>query len=223
MAIRTPIIIVNFKTYEECSGMKAVELAKLCEKASKTGCLVAVAVQAADISRVAESVLIPVMGQHTDGIKFGANTGSILPESLIQSGAAGTLLNHSERKLPFAELEKAAKRCKELGLITVVCAATSEEAEAVAKLNPDFIAIEPPELIGGDISVSTAKPELVKETVEKVHKIAPIPILCGAGVKTAEDVRIALNLGTVGVLLASGVTKAANPEKALKELISGTT
>ncbi|MHA1754113.1 MAG: triose-phosphate isomerase, partial [Candidatus Odinarchaeia archaeon] len=43
--------------------------------------------------------------------------------------------------------------------------------------------------------------------------------LCGAGVSKAIDVEAALNLGTKGVLLASGVVKARNPEGVLKSLV----
>jgi triosephosphate isomerase len=220
--IKTPVIIVNFKTYKESSGKKAVALAKICEKvANSSNSVIAVAVQAADIKAVADSVSIPVFAQHIDGATYGAHTGAVVAENVKQNGAEGTLLNHSEKKVSSDELAAAVKRCKEAGLVSIVCAATAKEAESVARLKPDFIAIEPPELIGGDVSVSTARPELIAETVKKVHKVATIPVLCGAGVKTAEDVRKAIELGTAGVLLASGVTKAKNPEKVLKELVAG--
>jgi triosephosphate isomerase len=48
-----------------------------------------------------------------------------------------------------------------------------------------------------------------------------VGVFCGAGVKDRRDVRKALELGTVGVLLASGVVKAKDPEKALRDLASG--
>ena len=78
--------------------------------------------------------------------------------------------------------------------------------------------MEPPELIGGDISVSRAGPEIIEDSVNLVGENR---LLVGAGIKDAEDVRIALSLGASGVLLASGVIKADDPYSALMELVSG--
>jgi len=47
-----------------------------------------------------------------------------------------------------------------------------------------------------------------------------VGILCGAGVKTGSDVSKAIDLGTSGVLLASGVTKSDDPSVALNDLVS---
>jgi triosephosphate isomerase len=77
-------------------------------------------------------------------------------------------------------------------------------------------------LIGGDVSVTTAKPEVITGAVERIHAVNPrVTILCGAGVKTRKDVAKALELGTSGVLLATGVVKAKDPEKALRDLVKG--
>ena len=101
------------------------------------------------------------------------------------------------------------------------CAADIDEAKALAALVPDFVAVEPPELIGGDVSVTSADPEIVSATAAAVREVSEqVGILCGAGVKTGEDVAMAIKLGTSGVLLASGVTKADDPESALRNLVS---
>ena len=95
------------------------------------------------------------------------------------------------------------------------------EAKALAALVPDYVAVEPPELIGGAISVTSADPEIVSGTAAAVREVSEqVGILCGAGVKTGEDVATAIELGTSGVLLASGVTKADDPESALRNLVS---
>lgn len=221
--IRTPLILVNFKNYEKSTGKNAVSLAKLMEKLSvRYNVSIAVAPSTIDLSDVARSVRIPVFAQHTDPIGYGSFTGHVLPDSVKNAGAVGTLLNHAERKIDDKTLEDAVKRCRQLGLLTVVCAESHERAVTVARFRPDFIAVEPPELIGGDISVTTANPEIIQRTVQGVNSVnSQIKVLCGAGVKTGEDVRKALELGTVGVLLASGITKADNPEKAAMDLISG--
>jgi hypothetical protein len=82
-------------------------------------------------------------------------------------------------------------------------------AAAAAALGPDYVAIEPPELIGSGVSVCRADPGIIRRSVEAARKVAPgVKVLCGAGIQTGECVRIALELGTNGVLLASSVVKA---------------
>lgn len=89
-----------------------------------------------------------------------------------------------------------------------------------AVFSPYYIAVEPPELIGGDISVTSANPSIVTNTVETVKGVnKEIKVLCGAGVKNGGDVKAAVDLGAEGVLLASGVVKAADPEAVIRDLI----
>jgi triosephosphate isomerase len=217
-----PVIIINFKAYKESVGKNAVKLAKTCEKAAKKSKVeMVVAVQEQDIFRVSSQVKIKVFAQHIDPINYGAYTGGNLPEGMKESGASGTLINHSECRIDIKTIEKVIKRAKEVGLITVVCAPEPALAARVARLNPDFIAIEPPELIGGEVSVSTAKPEVITNTIKKVRKVSKVPVLCGAGVKDGNDVRIALKLGAAGVILASHVDKAKEPERVLRDLLMG--
>ena len=102
------------------------------------------------------------------------------------------------------------------------CAADVDEAHRLAELGPTFIAVEPPELIGGDISVTTADPAIVSDTVAAVQNInSNVRVLCGAGVKDGNDVRTAVELGAHGVLLASGVTKASDVDAVLADLVAG--
>jgi triosephosphate isomerase len=213
------MLIVNFKTYESAIGQKALELAKIHDKVAKdTGKAIIVAVQPSDVYRISQEVSIPVYAQHADNVGFGSNTGWILPEALKEAGATGTLLNHSEHRFEdINKLEQTVKRVQEVGLHAVVCAEHDDEGAEVDKVcKPEFIAIDPPELIGGDISVSTAQPELIKNSIEKIGD----NVLVGAGVKTAEDIKIAMEFGAKGVLLASGITKAEDPEAVLRELVS---
>ena len=220
--VKLPLVIVNFKTYPECTGKKALELAKVCGKvASETKAEILIAVQAADIRMIANEVNIKVLAQHIDPYEQGTRTGWISPESVKEAGAVGTLLNHSERAIDAARIISSIKKCRELGLTTIVCADVPDRAEAIAYDNPDFIAIEPPELIAGNVSVSKAKPEVITESVKKVESIRKIPVLCGAGVKDKEDVKKALKLGASGILVASGIVKAKNPEEALRDLVEG--
>ncbi|HDM25341.1 MAG TPA: triose-phosphate isomerase [Thermoplasmatales archaeon] len=221
--LRVPIIVVNVKTYAEATGKKALEIAEIMSKVAKeTDANLAIAVQHPDIKIVADNVDIPVLAQHIDPIEPGSHTGWILAEAVKEAGAIGTLLNHSEHRLKLADIDTCIKLAKENELTTIVCSNNLDTSKAIAALKPDFVAIEPPELIGGDISVTTANPEIVADTVKEVRAInREIKILCGAGVKKGEDVSKAIELGTDGVLLASGVVKAQNKEEVLKDLVSG--
>ena len=213
------MIITNFKTYESATGENAIRLAKVHEMvAEETDMNIQVAIQAVDLMKVAEAVDIPVLAQHIDPVGFGSHTGHIMPEAVKAAGASGTILNHSEHRLERDVLAKAIARAKEVGLKTIVCAETPEEGATFLEFDPDYIAVEPPELIGGDISVSSSQPEIIENAAKL---IGSEKLLVGAGVKNGEDVKIAIKLGAKGVLLASGVTKAEDPKAVLLDLASG--
>ncbi len=220
LKLSTPLILVNLKTYSQSLGEKAVHLAKIAEKvAEDTGVCIALAPQMSDLHRVAKSVDIPVFAQHVDHVKPGRGTGAVLVEAVVEAGAIGTLLNHSEHQLRLVDLEASLLRAKEVGLKTVICSNNMAVSGAAAALGPDFIAVEPPELIGTGIPVSQTQPEVVTATVETIQKINPQVVpLCGAGISKGADVAAALKLGTHGVLLASGVVKASKPEMVLRDM-----
>ena len=219
--MKKPLIVVNFKTYAESTGEKAVRIAKYCEEVSRDhGVSIVVVPQIPDIYRVASSVKIPVFAQHLDGAGAGSFTGYITAECIREAGARGTLINHSERRLLLSDIDSAVRAAKKAGLTTIVCTNNIAVTSAAAALSPDFVAIEPPELIGSGIPVSKADPEIVRGSVAAVKKIDPeVKILCGAGISKGEDVVAALELGTAGVLLASGVIKAKDPMAALLDLV----
>lgn len=216
-----PLILINFKAYAEASGKKGLQLAKVAEKLSKEyGVTIAVAPQLTDLLFIAQQVDIPVFSQHVDDVSPGSHTGHVTLEAVKDAGAIGTMVNHSERRIRADQIDVVVKRARQLNLVTVVCTNTPEVTAAMAALGPDMVAIEPPELIGTGIPVSKAKPEVVTSSVDLVKKINPnVKVLCGAGITTGDDVAAALRLGTVGVLLASGVVKAKDWEKAILDLI----
>ena len=221
---QTPMIIVNFKTYLESTGKRAIELARQAEKAAKeTGANIIVVPQVVDLARVAEAVEIPVFAQHVDPIKPGNSTGHVLAEAVKEAGAVGTLINHSERQLRLIDIDSIIALTKEKGLVSCVCANNPSVSAAVAAMHPNITSVEPPELIGSGISVSKAQPEIVTDTVKLVQKVDPkMTILCGAGISTADDVSIALKLGTRGVLVASGIVKAKDPYSVLRAFADAT-
>lgn len=212
------LIVLNFKTYAESTGTNAVKLAATAAKvAAESGVSIVVVPQTVDVFQVAREVDIPVYAQHVDGIQFGGHTGHILAEALAEAGARGTLINHSERRLQLADIDSANQAAQRAKLTTIICTNNVSTTKAAASLRPDFVAIEPPELIGSGIPVSKANPEVVTGAVEAA---AGVKVLCGAGISKGEDVKAAIELGTHGVLLASGVTKAADPETALRGLVA---
>jgi len=222
--LQPPMIIVNFKTYLEATGEKAVELAKKAEKVSlETKISIGVAPQSTDIATVAKTAKIPVFAQHIDPIQPGSHTGYVLAEAVKETGAIGTLINHSERQLKLSDIDAIIKITRQKNLVSVVCANNPNISAAVASLKPDIIAIEPPELIGTGIPVSKAKPEVITDTIRLVREInKKIVILCGAGISRGEDVKAALKLGTQGVLVASGIVKAKDPYIVLREFAEAT-
>lgn len=216
-------IIVNYKTYDQGRGKNGRELTRIFGKVNEEyGVNLAVAVSPLDIKDYNENTDVAVFAQHMDPIGYGSNTGYLLPELVTEAGAVGTLINHSEHRLKLADIEALIRKCDELGLLSCVCTNNILTTKAAACLEPDFVAVEPPELIGGDISVSTAQPEIVSGSVDAVKAVAPdVLTLCGAGVKNGNDVKIALELGSVGVLLASGVVKPSDPAPVMHDLAKG--
>ena len=214
------LIIVNFKTYQGAQGHSAEVLARAMESVQTDARLVA-AVSALDLSSVVEAAPnLEVWCQHLDPISFGSNTGWIHPETAMARGAKGTLINHAEHKVSLEQVAMLLDQVPE-EFEVCACAADVDEARALAALVPNFVAVEPPELIGGDISVTSADPGIVSGTVSAVIQTNDqVQVLCGAGVKSGKDVSTAMDLGAKGVLLASGVTKSENPFEALSELVS---
>jgi triosephosphate isomerase (TIM) len=218
-----PVLILNLKAYPNCLGPGAIRFTGLlAERAQARRVAAAICPSAPDLASVAALLVLPVLAQHVDPFDPGAHTGSVIAEALVASGAAGSLLNHSEHHVPDDELFHAVARLQALGLVPVVCAKDVEDARLLARTHPAYLAVEPPELIGGDRSVSTARPEVVQGAVAAVREVSPTTnVLCGAGVHDRNDVRIALELGAKGVLVSSAITKAADPGEAIDELLAG--
>ena len=217
------MIFLNYKTYEAGTGQKAVELTKTVELiAHQSQIKIIPVVQPMDIKEIALVSTLEIWTQKIDAIDFGAHTGSILPEAVLEDGAMGTFLNHSENKFSgFEDLAKAHDRAREVGLKTLIFAKDISELTKIASLRPDYISYEPPELIGShDVSVATAKPEIIAQASE-ISRKSGIPLIVGAGVHSYNDVKKCLELGAVGVAVASDVMKSEDPKKELLDLVEG--
>ena len=220
--MNTPIVILNYKTYLESSGLNALNLAKDLESAAaESGITMVAAPQAADIYRISDETSLPIFAQHIDPISPGGHAGGNLIETLVEAGISGSLINHSEKRMQLADIDEVIQLCKQNNIESCVCTNNISTSKAVASLNPDAVAVEPPELIGTGIPVSQAQPEVVEDTVREVKKLnKTIKVLCGAGITNGDDMKAAMDLGADGVLLASGIIKAESPKDALLDLVS---
>ncbi len=213
--MKFPVLIINFKAYAESTGLRAVELAKVAESVAKDlGVEIVVAPQYTDLYRVAVNTSLRVFAQSADPVMPGAYTGHVTLESILESGASGVILNHSERPLRLNELAFLVERAKALGLDSVVCAPTSSTASAVSKLRPTAVAVEPPELIGTGRAVSRERPELIRDSLNVVD----VPLIVGAGIESGDDVKRSIELGAQGVLVASAIVKAQKWREKILEM-----
>ena len=212
------MFIINFKNYDNISGSKSLKLAKIAAKISrKYKIKIAVCPPQNVLSEVTKNS-IPVFAQHVDTAKAGSTTGYIVPELVKKSGASGSLINHSEHRIASKEIKELVSRLKILNMISVICVKNVDEARRYSKLNPNYIAIEPPELIGTGRAVSKEKPEVITKSVKAVKEAKnSTRLLCGAGIISGDDVSRALELGARGILVASGIVKARNWERAIDE------
>jgi triosephosphate isomerase (TIM) len=218
----SPFILINLKTYTEGTGKQAHEIAEMAQiVAGESGAQIGIAAGYMDIHPLGYHYELPVYAQHVDGYEPGAHTGHITAYALKQAGATGSLVNHSERRLTLADIDAAVRALREQKMSAVICSSNVPTSAAAAALSPDYVAIEPPELIGSGVSVSKANPGIIKNSVAAVRAVNPkVKILTGAGIQTGECVKIAMELGTDGVLLASGVVKAKAPIAVLRDLVS---
>lgn len=184
------MIVVNFKRYVSEEG--AVSLARIAKKYG--------------------AIVCPQIDHLAACVEAGAEcwTQKYEPEA---KGHVGTLLNHSDYRLDFKMIEETMLNLE--GIKVCVCCKDVEEGIKIAGFNPDWLAFEPPELIGNkEKSVSSERPEDIRRLVSSVR----CSVLVGAGVHDAEDVRVALEMGAKGILVATDVVKAVDPEKELREL-----
>ena len=219
--MKPPIILINYKAYENSYGERGYEISRKIEKVSKEyGVPVIVTVPATMIYKLSKETELIVYAQHVDGLEHGAKTGSILPEMVKDAGGKGSLLNHSERRIRLDEIHDAVIRMRKIGLESVVCVDRYELVHSMGILKPDAILIEPPELIGSGVAVSKAKPEVITRAVDEIKKVPGVYLIAGAGITSGEDVYKAVELGADGIGVASAVMKAKEPERIVAEFIN---
>lgn len=214
-------LIINAKNYEQSIGKNSLKIVKILNELQKKveNTQIYFAASVCDINYIKsniENLGVKILAQDFDTSKYGSSTGQIHIKCLLDYGADGSLINHSERRLTLSEIKKNNEVLRNHGLISVICANNLEEAKAVKQLNSNFVAIEPPELIGGDVSVSKSNPKIIKDGVKICDNL-----LVGAGVKNEMDVKIASQIGAKGILVASGICKSEDPKASTIDLLKG--
>jgi len=215
-----PVFIINFKNYSEILGEGALRLARTAEAVSETvGVELILSPPVPRLSSVASAVGVAVFSQSVGNQQEGKSTGAIIPEALRASGCAGSIINHSESRLPLETIRDLIPRMKGLGLSSCVCGEDAGEVVVMAGLAPEYLAVEPPELIGSGIAVSKARPELLRDSVSSVRGAGYTGrLLCGAGIVSGEDARAAVELGMDGILVASSVVRSKDWRSKISEL-----
>ena len=212
------MLVINCKNYPEVSGGRIARFVRAAERAARRhGVDVAVAPPQHLIGAVAGAG-VRILAQHVDDAAPGGTTGFVVPELLKESGVAGSIINHSEHRVSPASIRGAVARLRGLGMASVLCVRDVAEARRYAGLGPDYVAIEPPELIGSGRAVSRERPGLISRAAAAVGGAGnSTGLLCGAGIVSGEDVSRAVELGASGVLVASGIVKAASWSRAMSE------
>lgn len=212
------MFIINYKNYEEIAGDRATRLASAASSVAKKYKIRIAVAPPHHLLSALKGYAGPILAQHVDNVKIGSTTGFVVPELLKKSRISGSLINHSEHRIPVKDIVDLVSRLRALKMISVVCVKDVSEAAKYAKLNPDYVAIEPPELIGTGRAVSTEKPEIITSAAKAVKAAKnKTRLLCGAGIVTGYDVKRAIELGSKGILVASGIVKAKNWNKVIEE------
>ena len=215
--VKPPFFEIGPKAY--MYGERMLKLAKAADEASvKYDVRIILTPQPSDIYLLKkETKHVFIFAQHMDPIPIGRGNGFILAEALKAAGADGVILNHAEKPMTLADLSTAIKRADEVGMISMACADSLREAEAIAHLTPNIIVAEPTELIG---TGKTSDEEYVIATTSAIKKVNPdIQVLQAAGISNGQDVYRTIRAGADATGTTSGIMKADDPEAMLDEMI----
>ena len=201
------MIVINFKNNK--TGKQVLELAKKIDKKN-----IIAAVPAVNIKEVADKTKLKVYAQHVDYHKKGRNTGFLIPETIKDAGASGSLLNHSEHLVSIKDIKLTSRKCKKVGLKLIICTSSLRQVKEIKKLKPFAIAFEDPKLIATKKSITKYGKKSISKFVETLNGTGIIP-LCGAGISSKQDYEEALKLGCGGVLVSYVIAKSRNTKKFL--------
>lgn len=215
--VSVPFLFVNPKSY--LWGEESLKLAKECNQiVQETGVTIFFTCPYADLRLIAENTShVIVTAQNMDSLKPGRGMGAVLPESLVETGAKAVVLNHAENQKTLAELKACITRAKELGLVSIVCADSTDESKAVAQLGADVILAEPTELIGTGI---TADPSYTVKCCHEIKEVNPETlVMIASGITTGEDVYKVIVNGADGSGSTSGIINAPSRGDRVREMV----
>jgi triosephosphate isomerase len=220
--ITPPFFEIGPKAY--LYGRDALDLARWADAAStRYGVDIILTPQATDIYLLAKEVkTIRIFAQHMDPLEIGRGVGSILPEAVKAAGASGVLLNHVEKRLSHEVIDRSIRRADEVGLASMVCADTIEDAVEIARMQPNIVLVESPALIGLGARDVAARQEISRIN-QVIWKINPaIRVLHGAGIQSSQDVYDVIAAGAQATGSTSGILLSKNPKTMLDEMIHAT-
>ncbi len=219
ITVTPPFFEIGPKAY--LYGKEALKLARVANRMSaKYNVQVIFTPQYVDIPILARATKnLLVFAQHMDSLPVGRGVGSVLPEAVKAAGAVGVLLNHAEKKLSLDELERTIRRADEVGLASMACADNLEEAVLVARMRPNIIIAESPDLIGVGKRLANDH-QSIAEINGAIWAIDPeIRVLHGAGISCGQDVYDIISAGAQAAGSTSGILKADNPFVMVDEMI----
>ena len=137
MSTRTPLVAGNWKMYKTEAQAEQYIQALLPLVAAVSGVDVAVCVPFTDLRAMADSARgsrVEVYAQNMHHEPEGAFTGEVSPPMLVETGAHGVVLGHSERRALFGETDRALAlklpAVLAAGLRPIVCVGETEAERA---------------------------------------------------------------------------------------------
>jgi triosephosphate isomerase len=216
------LLFVNFKNYQQSfDGFPSLyqELEGIAKKYPRVKVIFTPPPLLA--TKLSSLLDISVWSQHLDPLPLKRATGFSPIEGAKFVGIEGTFLNHSEKPLGEKKLQEALVIAKKAAIATMVFVSSPSKISVVKRLEPDFIAYEPPELIGAGVSrgvsVASAKKEIIPKAVKEAGSI---PLIVGAGIHEGNDIRVAIESGSAGGAVSSAIVTAPNPPDVLGDLLA---
>jgi len=214
-------VIINLKHYRVSSGPETEKfLVKFVPFEDSYDIRLIFALNPIDLRLAQQFPELEFYAQHIDPVNYGPYTGHISSNSLVDLGITGSLLNHSEKRVHPQEIRETVLMAHDNGLEIALCCENLQETKNFKDFGTTYVAYEPPELIGGNISVSTANPNVIQEVVSE-YAGTRSTVLVGAGIKSHADYENSIRLGAGGVLIASGIVLAKSPYDSLLSLLDG--
>ena len=108
---KIPVLVLNLKNYQEIFAKNALKIALEAQKISQKYSIdIIICPPNPLLYYLSNELDIPVFAQHVDYAKIGSSTGAIVPELLNSIGITGSLINHSEKRIPLNQIDDEMRR-----------------------------------------------------------------------------------------------------------------